>query len=135
VLQVIILVMVLLSVTNSVTMTLHERTAEFGVMRALGQTRRDVFHLAMLETALLGAIGAALGIVAGVILAWIISAIGIPMPPPPNSESGFVATIRIVPVVLLAALALGFFATVIAALLPARRIARIPVVDALRHGV
>jgi putative ABC transport system permease protein len=135
VLQVIILVMVVLSVANSVSMTLHERTAEFGIMRALGRTRRDVFRLAMLETALIGVIGATLGIAVGAILASIISAIGIPMPPPPNSESGFVAAIRIVPAVLAAALALGFLATVVAALLPARRIARIPVVDALRHGV
>jgi putative ABC transport system permease protein len=135
VLQAIILVMVLLSVANSVSMTLHERTSEFGIMRALGGTRRDVFRLAMLETALLGAIGATLGVAAGAILALLISAIGIPMPPPPNSESGFVATIRIVPAVLAAALALGFLATVVAALLPARRIAGIPVVDALRHGV
>jgi putative ABC transport system permease protein len=89
----------------------------------------------MLETALIGVIGATLGIAVGAILASIISAIGIPMPPPPNSESGFVAAIRIVPAVLAAALALGFLATVVAALLPARRIARIPVVDALRHGV
>jgi putative ABC transport system permease protein len=135
VLQAIILVMVLLSVANSVNMTLHERTGEFGIMRALGRTERDVFRLAMLETALLGAIGAALGVAAGAVLAAIISAIGIPMPPPPNSESGFIASIRIVPAVLAAALTLGFLATVLAALLPARRIARIPVVDALRHGV
>jgi putative ABC transport system permease protein len=135
VLQAIIVVMVLLSVANSVNMTLHERTGEFGIMRALGRTERDVFRLAMLETALLGAIGAALGVAAGAVLAAIISAIGIPMPPPPNSESGFIASIRIVPAVLAAALTLGFLATVLAALLPARRIARIPVVDALRHGV
>jgi putative ABC transport system permease protein len=135
VLQAIILVMVLLSVANSVSMTLHERTAEFGIMRALGRTRRDVFRLAMLETALLGALGATLGVAAGAILASIISAVGIPMPPPPNSESGFVASIRIVPAVLAVALALGFLATVVAALLPARRIAGIAVVDALRHGV
>ncbi|MEO8567182.1 MAG: ABC transporter permease, partial [Betaproteobacteria bacterium] len=114
VLQAIIVVMVLLSVANSVSMTLHERTAEFGIMRALGGTQRDVFRLAMLETALLGAIGATLGVAAGAILASVISAVGIPMPPPPNSESGFVATIRIVPAVLAAALALGFLATVVA---------------------
>jgi putative ABC transport system permease protein len=135
VLQAIILVMVLLSVANSVSMTLHERTAEFGIMRALGGTRRDVFRLAMLETVILGAAGATLGMVVGATLAAVISAIGIPMPPPPNSESGFVATIRIVPTVLAAALALGFVAAVVAALVPARRIAGIPVVDALRHGV
>ena len=135
VLQVIILVMVLLSVANSVNMTLHERTLEFGIMRALGRTGRDVFRLAMLETALLGAIGSALGIAVGAALALVISAIGIPMPPPPNSESGFTAAIRIVPMILVAALALGILASIGASLLPARHLARIPVVEALRRGV
>jgi putative ABC transport system permease protein len=135
VLQVIILVMVLLSVANSVNMTLHERTPEFGIMRALGRTGRDVFRLAVLETALLGAIGSALGIAVGAALALVISAIGIPMPPPPNSESGFTAAIRIVPVILAAAFALGIFASIGASLLPARHLARIPVVEALRRGV
>ena len=135
VLQVIILVMVLLSVANSVNMTLHERMPEFGIMRALGGTGRDVFRLAVLETALLGAIGSALGIAVGAALALVISAIGIPMPPPPNSESGFTAAIRIVPVILAAAFALGIFASIGASLLPARHLARIPVVEALRRGV
>lgn len=135
VLQIVILVMVLLSVANSVNMTLHERTPEFGIMRALGRTGRDVFRLAVLETALLGAIGAALGIAVGAALALVISAIGIPMPPPPNSESGFTAAIRIVPMILAAAFALGILASIGASLLPARNLARIPVVEALRRGV
>jgi putative ABC transport system permease protein len=135
VLQFIILVMVLLSVANSVNMTLHERTPEFGIMRALGRTGRDVFRLAMLECTLLGTIGATLGVVVGTILAWLVSSIGIPMPPPPNSESGIVASIQVVPAVLLAAFGLGLGATVVAAFGPARRLARIPVVEALRRAV
>jgi putative ABC transport system permease protein len=135
VLQLIILVMVLLSVANSVNMTLHERTPEFGIMRALGRTGRDVFRLAVLETVLLGTIGAALGIVVGVVIAAVISMIGIPMPPPPNSESGFTGAIRIVPTILATAFALGTFASAGAALLPARQIARIPIAEALRRSV
>jgi putative ABC transport system permease protein len=135
VLEAIILVMVLLSVANSVNMTLHERTFEFGIMRALGRRGRDVFVLAVLETTLLGAVGAALGVAIGVGMALAISAIGIPMPPPPNSESGFTAVIRVVPQVVAGAFALGFGAAICASLLPARRLAQISVVDALRRGV
>ncbi len=135
VLQAIILVMVLLSVANSVNMTLHERTAEFGIMRALGRTGRDVFRLAVLETALLGLAGAALGILGGIAVAAAISAVGIPMPPPPNSESGFTAAIRIVPAMLLGAFGLGVVGAIGASLLPARHLARMPVVDALRRGL
>jgi putative ABC transport system permease protein len=135
VLQFIIVVMVLLSVANSVNMTLHERTPEFGIMRALGRSGRDVFRLIVLETALLGAIGATMGVVLGMAAAVVISMIGIPMPPPPNSENGFTGTIQIVPVILAAAFALGLLASIGAALLPARHLARMPVVEALRRGV
>jgi len=133
VLQVIILVMVLLSVANNVNMTLHERTPEFGIMRALGRTGRDIFRQAVLETTLLGVLGATMGVVIGVALAVVISIIGIPMPPPPNSETGFTAAIRVVPAILAAAFGLGILASIGASLLPARHLARIPVVEALRR--
>jgi putative ABC transport system permease protein len=61
--------------------------------------------------------------------------IGIPMPPPPNFESGFTAAIQIVPMILAAAFGLGILASIAAALLPARHLARIAVVEALRRGV
>ena len=68
VLQLIILAMVLLSVANTVNMTLHERTGEFGVMRALGRRGADIFRLAVLESAILGLIGATLGVIIGAML-------------------------------------------------------------------
>ena len=135
VLQIIITVMVLLSVANTVNMTLHERTAEFGVMRALGRRGRDIFRLAVIESAVLGVVGAALGVLLGVGVALLVSAIGIPMPPPPNSESGFTASIRLVPSVIAASFLLGVVGAVVASLLPARKIARIPVVEALRQAI
>jgi putative ABC transport system permease protein len=127
--------MVLLGVANSMNMTLHERTGEFGIMRALGRTRRDVFLLAIVEAAVLGTIGALAGVIAGAGLAGLISAIGIPMAPPPNSESGFLARIQVVPVVLAAAFALGLLAAVCGALVPARHVTRVPLADALRRAI
>jgi putative ABC transport system permease protein len=89
----------------------------------------------MLETTLLGAIGAAIGIAVGTTLAVVVSAIGIPMPPPPNSESGFIATIRLVPMVMAGSFVLGFVASVSAAFIPARRAARFTLAEALRRAV
>ena len=61
VLQFIILLMVLLSVANSVNMSLFERQGEFGTMQALGNRRKDVVRLVITESILLGLAGAALG--------------------------------------------------------------------------
>ncbi|ABI58902.1 ABC transporter permease [Nitrosomonas eutropha] len=135
VLQLIILIMVLLSVANSVNMSIFERVGEFGTMMALGNRSDQVFWLIISENLLLGLIGGGLGIYMGILLAIIISAIGIPMPPPPNADIGYIAHIQIVPSVLLLALGTGFIATVLASILPARHVSRVPVVDALRQNI
>lgn len=135
VLRLIILLMVLLSVTNSVNMTLFERTREFGTLLALGDKPKTVFQLIMTESALLGLFGAGIGIVVGCLAATLISAIGISMPPPPNANVGYTAFIRLVPEEILLAGLIGLVATCLAAVLPARRASRLNVVDALRQGV
>lgn len=134
ILRFIILLMVLLSVVNSVNMTLFERTREFGTMLALGDRPGSVFQLIMTESVCLGIIGAGLGMLLGCVAAWVISAIGIPMPPPPNTNLGYTAYIRVVPLEVLTAGGIGFVATCLAAVLPARRASRMPVVNALRQG-
>ena len=134
-LQLIVLVMVLLSVGSSVNMTLHERTGEFGTLQALGQRRRQIVQLIIAENVMLGLFGAAAGVICGVVLAVAISGIGIPMPPPPGSNVGYVAFIRIVPSVLGVAFVIGAISTVLAAILPARRLTRVAVVDALRDNI
>lgn len=135
VLRMIILLMVLLSVANSVNMSIFERVGEFGTMMALGNRKRRIFALIMAENTLIAMAGAGFGVILGMILALIISAIGIPMPPPPNADLSYVAHIRIVPSVIASAFFVGLIATIAAAILPAARVQRIPVVDALRENV
>ena len=134
VLQLIILLMVMLSVANSVNMSIFERMGEFGIMMALGNRCGWVFRLIITESILLGLIGSCLGVGVGAVLALIISAIGIPMPPPPNSSLGYTAHIEIIPSILLMSSAVGIGATVLAAILPARHVARTPVVEAIRQN-
>jgi putative ABC transport system permease protein len=88
VLRLIILLMVLLSVANSVNMSIFERTREFGTALALGMRQAGVFRTVMTESAIIGLIGALVGMIVGSLLALGISAIGIPMPPPPNANVG-----------------------------------------------
>lgn len=134
-LQSIILVMLVLSVASTINMVVYERTGEFGTLLALGLRQRQIFKLVLLENALLGLLGGLLGMGVGVALATLISGIGVAMPPPPGSNIGYVATIRLVPWVLLSAALTGALAAVTAAVLPARRASRLLIVDALRHNI
>ena len=135
VLQLIILLVVLLSVGNSVSMTAYERVGEFGTLKALGKSSKDVHRLILIESLILGVVGSLLGILVGVGLALLISAIGIPMPPPPGSNTGYIAYIRVVPMTLVIAFIIGFSATMLSALFAARGAAKVPVVDALRENI
>jgi putative ABC transport system permease protein len=135
VLRLVVLLMVLLAVANSVNMSIYERVAEFGTMRALGDRARRIFALVVMESVSLGVIGALLGAAAGLVLAAGISAVGIPMPPPPNADLGYVAHIDVAPADVLGAMLVGLVATVLASLIPARMASRIPIVDALREAV
>ena len=135
VLRLIILVMVLLSVANSVNMSIYERVGEFGTMLALGNRSHHVFRLILAENLIIGALGALIGTLLGVVLAAAISQVGIPMPPPPNSDLPYTARITLTPAVVASAFAIGLIATVSAALLPAWRVRRIPVAEALRQSL
>lgn len=135
VLRLVVLAMVLLSVANSVNMSLFERTAEFGTMRALGNRSRTVFMLIVTETLLLGVIGAAIGVALGVGLALLISAIGIPMPPPPNADVGYIAQIDLKAWPVAQAFLIGAVATLVAGIGAAVRASRVNIVDALREAI
>lgn len=135
VLRLIILGMVLLGVVNSVNMSVFERYGEFGTMRALGDRNRTVFSLILAENLVVGTAGAAMGVILGVLLALVISAIGIPMPPPPNSNTAYVAYIRLVPMGLLGAFVVGLVAALVAAAIPSLRVSRSHIADALRRNI
>lgn len=134
-LVVIILVMLLLSVSNTVNMGVFERVSEFGTMLALGDRSSHVFRLIVTENLLLGLLGSTLGAVLGIVLAIQISAVGIPMPPPPNADLGYTSRILIVPAYIALAFATGLIATTLASLAPARRVSRMDIAEALRQGI
>lgn len=131
--QAIILLMVLVSVINSVNMSTFERLREFGTVRALGNRSKDIFRQILVENAVLGLVGAISGALVGIVIALSVSAIGIPMPPPPNSDVGYLAEIRLGLASVSTAMLIGSCATILAAILPARRAASIAIADALRH--
>jgi putative ABC transport system permease protein len=128
-----VLLMVMLAVIGAINMGVLERAGEFGTMRALGNTSWDVIRLVVMEGALMGIAGALIGVALGIGLAWLISAIGIPMPPPPNSNLEFTAAIQVVPSVVAGAFFVGGLATVLASVAPALRVSRLPIVEALRR--
>lgn len=135
ILQLIALVLIAMSVLTSANITIFERTAELGTMRALGARSRAVVLLMVLESAFLGAAGALIGVVVALVLGALLSSIGIPMPPPPNAEAGFTAHILLTPAALAKAATVGVVSSVIGAIVPSWRVARLPIITALGHRI
>jgi putative ABC transport system permease protein len=125
---------IVLGISNALTMNVLERTSEIGTLMALGNRRADILRLFTLEGLLLGIVAAVIGVLLGAALAAALSAIGIPMPPPPGRDQGYDARIMLTPSLVVGAFALAVIATAIAGLYPAWRAARTPIVDALRHN-
>lgn len=129
------LVLVVMSVVNSLNMTVFERIAEFGTMRVLGNRSSDVVKLVLTEALLLGTVGAVTGALTAIAIAQIVSHVGIPMPPPPNMEAGYTARILLTPFGLLGPSGIGLVSSVLAGFFPALRLLRLSPVDALRRAV
>ena len=132
--KLIIALIILLGISNTMTMNVMERTGEIGTAMALGVKKIDILRQFLCEGALIGGIGGGLGVLIGLLLAAIISNIGIPMPPPPGMARGYTGEILVTPDMLLEALALAIITTLIASLYPAWKASRMQIVDALRHN-
>lgn len=70
----------------------------------------------------------------GVALAQLISAVGIPMPPPPGMKRGYNGEIMLTWSLVAGTWLLAVASTVLASFYPAWKASRLVIVDALRHG-
>lgn len=128
----IVLTVVVMSVANSMGMTVVERTREIGTLRAIGLKRSGVVRLFTTESMLLTLIGCLLGLLITLTVRWGINLANISYIPP-NS---------VAPVPLLVDMDIGRVSFTfilmsvvgtLAAYMPARRAARKDIIDALGH--
>jgi putative ABC transport system permease protein len=132
--RLIIALIILLSISNTMTMSVMERISEIGTSMALGVKRAGILRLFVSEGILLGCFGGLLGLLTGVAFAATISAIGIPMPPPPGMAHGYTGAILVTGKIAYEAFILAVGTTLVASMYPAWTASRKQIVDALRHS-
>jgi putative ABC transport system permease protein len=114
----------LLGIANTLTLAVHERTRELGLLRAVGQTRSQLRAMVRWESVLVAAFGTAGGLGLGAFLGWVLVRAS-----DGASDSAFAFAL---PPARLAVVALvGLAAGALAGLRPARRAARLDVLRAI----
>lgn len=115
----------LLGLANTLAMSVAQRTRETGVLRAIGFEKGQVRRMVLVESITLGLVAFALSVPLG----WLLSRSAVS-----NISDGlgfalnYVYPARWVPIVA----AFGMMVAILAALIPARRAARVQIVEALR---
>ena len=115
-------IIAVLGITNTLTLSIYERTREIGLLRAVGMVRRQVRRMIRWEAVIIATFGAILGVGIGIVLGWaVVKAL---------ADEGFGAfSIPVGQVIL--ALVLAALAGVLAAIWPARKAARMNILDAI----
>jgi putative ABC transport system permease protein len=106
------------------TLSIYERTRELGLLRAVGESRRQVRSMIRWEAVIIALLGSLLGVVIALFFGWaVIEAL---------KDEGF-STFSPALLPLAVIVVSGGFAAVFAAILPARRAARLDILDAISH--
>jgi putative ABC transport system permease protein len=118
-----------LSINNTFSITVAQRTRELAMLRSIGASSRQVRRMVTLEALIIGVVAALVGAVAGLgvaaLLKGMFKAFGFGLP---------TGGLTITPTAVVIGIAVGVLATLLAARAPARRAARVAPIEALRDS-
>jgi putative ABC transport system permease protein len=116
------IVIAAIGIANTLSLSVHERVRELGLLRAVGMGRRQLRGMVRWEAVLISILGAVVGLALGTGLSWaVVTALG------REGLDRFAVPLAPLVVIVLAAALLG----VLASILPAQRAARLPVLEAI----
>jgi putative ABC transport system permease protein len=117
----------LMGIANTLSLAVYERTRELGLLRAVGESRRQLRSMIRWESVITAVFGTIGGLVLGVFLGWAL------VEAASDSTGEFITAPSFTTPVgrLVTVLVVGAVAGVLAAVRPARRAARRPVLEAI----
>ena len=115
----------LMGVANTLSLSIHERTRELGLLRALGQTRAQARGMVRWESVIIAVFGTLGGVILGTFLGWAVVQ---------SSGGASLAVFAAPPLQLVLFLVLGAVTGILAGIRPARRAARLNMISAIAAG-
>jgi putative ABC transport system permease protein len=129
----VLVVVVLLAAANTMMMAAAERTREIGTLRALGTRPSAIKQMFIAEGLILAVAGCLGGALVALAIRAVLNNLGLTLPPPPGVSHGVTLHVNLY-VTAYAAGTLAMSATLVAASwFPARRAARMSIIEALAH--
>lgn len=124
-----------IGITNTMIMSIYERTKEIGVMKVIGASIKDIQKLFLVESGFIGFIGGAMGIIISLLLSTLFNVLSRSFFM--NEFQGTGATlnpkISIIPLwLIITALVFSSLVGVIAGYIPARRAMKLSALEAIR---
>ncbi len=117
-------IIAVIGITNTLALSVFERTRELGLLRAVGMSRRQLRRMVRLEAVIVAVFGAVLGLVVGLLFGF---AVSIALP------DNFISGVTVPYGTLVSLVVLAAVVGVLAAILPARRASRLDILDAVAH--
>lgn len=114
-----------IGVTNTMFMSVMERTRQIGILKALGARNRDIMSIFLIESSLLGLVGGLIGVGIGIVIGLVI--------PIFTAGTGFDLTPAITPELVFFSVGFSVAVGAISGVFPARRAAKLEPVEALRY--
>jgi len=132
-----------IGITNTMFVSIMERTREIGIMKAIGYGARDILKLFLSEASINGVIGGFLGTIAGTVLSFLLSGglsgmgMGMGQPRAAGGPSGATTSTGFTPLISPQLMAFSLLfpigISILAGLYPAWRASRLNIVTALKH--
>ncbi len=109
----------MIGISNTMFMSVMERTKEVGVLKAIGSSSKEIIYIFTIEAGILGLLGGILGLLFALLFNFILGLFGV--------------TTAMSIELLLGSVVFAFGIGVLAGVLPAKRASEIPAIEALRY--
>lgn len=126
-----VIVVAALNIVSTLMLVTMEKTREIGVLRAMGTSRRSIRRIFLIEGGLIGFAGTSLGVLLGLVICWLLK-YHFPIELPAiYGLAGLPVVVKWTTILEIVVCSVGI--SLLAAMIPAAKAARLDVVEALRY--
>lgn len=130
----ILIFVILMAVSNTIYMSIMERTPEFGTLRAIGISKAEIIRTVVIEGFVLGLVAALLGIALSYGMQFFLRQVYIELPPPPSLTDPIRLSMVLRPKEVMSYSVFIVLTCSLATLFPSLKASSINIISAIRHA-